>query len=211
MVSVVDSPTHLGISSPLSRRQFVSPLLVRGKIHLPVDTDGGGCQYRGVYRKRGKWRATVKIFRRDATGERYPEMVHIATRCVMPLDAAEALARWYERWLGPDWGHIISTYRRHIWKHAPWRIRQVRQSDRGRVRVGWTLAVWMDGECVRVGKPDRFGNDRESDPVWCGEPRLFTSWDEAREFLPLWLQRHYGSLGYLRMWKHREPVSSPEM
>jgi len=57
---VVDVANGFSVPIP-SRRLLVAPLLVRGIEGYPVC----GCQYRGVYRHRHRWRATVKFTWRD--------------------------------------------------------------------------------------------------------------------------------------------------
>ncbi|HVL13707.1 MAG TPA: hypothetical protein VM529_14155, partial [Gemmata sp.] len=156
-----------------SPRQLVSPLLVRGTLHYPRV----GCQYRGVYRKRGRWRATVKLTWRGG-GEHRRAMHHLAGpdgRKVFdsPLDAARALAAFWAHWLGPDWGWLIANHRKHVWRYAPWRVRYV----------------------VR--------RDREPDGPFAGEPRLFPTWEAARAEVHPWLARTFGADGVARLWRPR--------
>ncbi len=173
MVSIANnSPSQ----TPLPR-QLVAPLLTRGIVHLPV----AGCQYRGVYRHKGnKWRATVKLTWRGG-GEVKRVMHHVAGRCLTPLEAATKLAAWFELWLGPRWGEIVSRHRRHLWKHAPW---QARYSEK---RKGWVLAVWVDGLRREVMTRDKLV--------------VFRSWWQAREAVHPWLATNFGERAHLRMWR----------
>lgn len=149
-----------------------------------------GCQYRGVYRHRDKWRATVKLTWRGG-GQVRRIMIHVARQQESPLDAAVKLAEWFLRWLGPDWGGIIRQHRRYLWRYAPW---QARYSERWR---GWVLAVWIDGRREEVTRAD-------------GELKVFDSWGAAREYLHPWLQSRCGRDGHLRMWRHRAPSKFPD-
>jgi len=188
-----------------SPRQLVAPLLVRGTLHYPRV----GCQYRGVYRKRGRWRATVKLTWRGG-GVHRRAMHHLAGpdgRKVFdsPLDAARALAAFWAHWLGPDWGWLIANHRKHVWRYAPWRAKYVVRRDRGQTREGWSLVVWADGEPRRVGMPGD-GGDREPDGPFAGEPRLFPSWEAARAEVHPWLARTFGADGVVRLWRPRPQV-----
>ena len=182
-----------------SPRQLVAPLLVRGHVYSYPRV---GCQYRGVYRKRNRWRATVKLTWRGG-GESRRVMHHVPGpdgRKVFdsPLDAALALATFWRHWLGPDWGHVIANYRRNVWRHAPWRARHVVRRDGLRTQAGWSLVVWADGEPHRVGMPGD-GGDREPDGPFAGEPRLFPTWEAARAAIHPWLARTFGPAGVDRM------------
>jgi len=162
-----------------------------------------------VYRKRGRWRATVKLTWRGG-GEHRRAMHHLAGpdgRKVFdsPLDAARALAAFWAHWLGPDWGWRSANHRKHVWRYAPWKVRHVVRRDGGRTQEGWSLVVWADGEPRRVGMPGESG-DREPDGPFAGEPRLFPTWEAARAEVHPWLARTFGAAGVERLWRPRPQV-----
>jgi hypothetical protein len=174
-----DPVTH----RPGSPRATVAPLLVRGLVHHAGRV---GCQFRGVYRhKADTWRATVKRVRRAADGTPRATMIHVASRCPTPLDAALALAAWFAKWLGPDWGWIVANHRKHLWRHAPW---QVRWSPKRRAFV---MAAWVDGSRVEVTRPD-------------GELAEFRTPEEAEAALHPWLESRHGPGALARLVRPRQ-------
>jgi hypothetical protein len=150
-------------------RELVEPLR-----HVQWRKIDGAEVYRGVYRHRDEYRARVRFF---------GKLVTVANRRTA-LEAAACLADWLAARLGPRWGEIVRAHKKHLWSHAPWRVRH---SD---AHGGWVACVWVCGgreECVRL---------RRSYRRWrrTGELMVWRTREEAAAGVFAWLDRAYGLL-----------------
>lgn len=160
-------------------------------LRVPCRTDAA-TGYRGVYPHKNGYRGVVKFG---------GQLVRVCPVLYLPSQAAERVARWFAERLGLHWAKLIEQHRRHIWRYAPWKVTRERTPD-GRF-AGYGLTVWEWGMEVEVTHLGRRGKRLKS------RPKLFASWREAADHVPVWMRMRWGLLATLALYREDRQAGSP--